>query len=97
MFQGSTVEGCMPSNQRYKFREQLKKGSIYRVESFIVSVALNKYMTPDHPYQIEIGQRTKVIEAIPDPENFPLFVYNVKSFHVLHSRIENIAVISGSQ
>jgi hypothetical protein len=24
-------------------------------------------------------------------------VYNVKSFHVLHSRIENIAVISGSQ
>jgi hypothetical protein len=37
MFQGNTMEGCVPSNRIYKFREQLKEGSIYSLESFIVA------------------------------------------------------------
>jgi hypothetical protein len=70
------MEGCVPPNRVYKFREQLKEGSIYRFESFIVAAAWNKYKTANHPYRIKITQRTKVIEAIPDSEIFPLFPYN---------------------
>ncbi|KAM0876984.1 hypothetical protein ACQ4PT_035817 [Festuca glaucescens] len=88
------MEGCVPSNRIYKFREQLKEGSIYSLESFIVAAAWNKYETTNHPYRIKIIQRTKVIKAIPEPEIFSRFAYNVKSFDVLQSRTGDNTVLS---
>jgi hypothetical protein len=70
MFLDNTTEGCVSFNRIYKFGEQLKQGSIYSLESFIVAATWDKYETTSHPYRIKITQRTKVIEPIPEPEIF---------------------------
>lgn len=45
-----TTEGCVPVNHIDQFREQLKEGSIYKFESFIVPPASKKM---NHPYRIQ--------------------------------------------
>lgn len=96
MFQGNTRKDCVPSNQIYRLGE-LKEGWIYNLEFFIVAAARNEYKIIYHPSRIKIAQLTKVTQAVPEPEDFPMFTCNAKSLDVLRSHTWDNIVLSGFQ
>ena len=89
------MEGCIPANRIDQFKQSLREGTVYKLQSFIVSGARSKYRAVNSPYRIKFTQWTKIAEVNPPPEGFPLFAYDAKPFDALQSRIGNNTLLSG--
>ncbi|CAM0882640.1 unnamed protein product [Alopecurus aequalis] len=92
--QGGTMEGCIPNNRIDQFKEQLKEGSVYTFEQFVLSDARRLYKSVEHQYRIRFTQRTKVKEILSYPQNFPMYAYTIKPFDVLATRMNNNTLLS---
>lgn len=91
---GNTIEGSLPKERMDQFMDKLKEGLVYRLESFMVVGARTGYRTAEHDYRIRISQNTKVKEVVPEPENFPLYAYDAKSFDAIRPRIGSTLLLS---
>jgi hypothetical protein len=89
------MEGYIPANIIDQFRDDLNEGSVYTVEQFLLSDAKRTYKTAEHPYRIRFTPRTKIVEILAVPADFPMYAYNAKSFDILSMRRNTIAVLSG--
>jgi hypothetical protein len=89
------MEGYIPSNVIDQFRDDLNEGSVYTVEHFLLSDAKRTYRTTEHPYRIRFTPRTKIVQILAVPTDFPMYAYNVKSFSVLSTRTNSNAIVSG--
>ena len=91
------IEGCLPENNVALFSDKLKEGLVYQIESFMVMPARRNYRTVSHANRIKIGQRTKITEIEPQPDGFPLYAHNIKTFDILAERMKDTEVLSGIQ
>jgi hypothetical protein len=63
-----------------QFRDKLKEGKVYKLESFMIVDPRTSYRATDHCHRFRISQNTKINEMLLEPENFPLYGYDAKSF-----------------
>jgi hypothetical protein len=67
---------------------------VYKLESFMIASPWNNYTAAGHCHRIQISQNTRVKEIVTEPENFPLYAYDAKSFDEVHPRLDEKLVLS---
>jgi hypothetical protein len=93
--QGNTIEGSLLEERMEQFRDKLEEGKAYKLESFMVVDPRPNYRATDHCYRLRISQNTKINEILPEPENFPLYAYDAKSFDDVRPRVDKPDILSG--
>jgi hypothetical protein len=78
-----------------QFRDKLKEGRAYMIESFMIVGHRPNYRATDHYHRFRISQNTKISEILPEPENFPLYAYDAKSFDDIRPRVDKAVLLSG--
>ncbi|XP_047091234.1 uncharacterized protein LOC124703069 isoform X2 [Lolium rigidum] len=77
-----------------EFRDKLKEGRVYMIESFMIIGPRPNYRAIDHYHRFRISQNTKISEILPEPENFPLYAYDAKSFDDIRPRVDKAVLLS---
>lgn len=84
---GGTMEGSIPKRRLHIFDNKVHEGTIYRIGTFEIYRAREKYKTVDHPWRIFFAQRTVVEPVVPQPENFPKYGYTTYPISQFEKRI----------
>ncbi|KAK1650858.1 hypothetical protein QYE76_068663 [Lolium multiflorum] len=91
---GNTIEGSLLEKRMEQFKDKLEEGKVYKLESFMVVDPRPNYRATDHCYRLRISQNTKINEILPEPENFPLYAYDAKSFDDVRPRVDKPDILS---
>lgn len=91
------MEGCIPERWLQQFKPLLQEGNIYDISYFEVAVSKNTYKCVDHYIMAKFTKATKVIEVIPQPQEFPIYAYHAVPYSVLAQRINKPVLLSGIQ
>jgi hypothetical protein len=78
-----------------QFRDKLKEGRVYMIESFMIIGPRPNYRAIDHYHRFRISQNTKISEILPELENFPPYAYDAKSFDDIRPRVDKAVLLSG--
>ncbi|CAL4956986.1 unnamed protein product [Urochloa decumbens] len=72
-------------------KAHLQEGKIVNIKRFLVQRAKTIYKVVEGPYMIRLSQRSIITPIVPEPPNFPKYVYNVVPFSELpqHANLFN--------
>lgn len=89
------MDGQIPELWIPQFLPKINEGSVYYIEYFQVRNARDLYRPVDHPYFMRFTAHTKLYEIKPVPPQFPEYAYNLATFEVLNTRVNEIKYCSG--
>lgn len=89
------MDGQIPELWIPQFLPKLTEGSVYYIKYFQVRAARDLYRPVDHPYLMRFTAHTKLHEINPAPPQFPQYAYNLATFEVLNTRMNETKFCSG--
>lgn len=91
------MDGQIPEIWISQFLPNLIEGSVYYIKYFQVRNGRDLYRPVDHPYLTRFTAHTKLHEIKPVLAQFPEYAYNLSTFEVLDTRVNEIKYCSGIQ
>ncbi|PUZ75899.1 hypothetical protein GQ55_1G246900 [Panicum hallii var. hallii] len=64
-------------------KPHLQEGKVVDIKRFLVQRAKNIYKVVETPYMIKLTQRSIITPVVPEPPDFPKYVYNLIPFSEL--------------
>ena len=78
------------------FTGKLKEDTVYKIQQFMVAGQKMRHRVAERLYKIKLTKYTKIIEVSPQPDNFPFYTYNIKSFNQLENCVGDNTCVSGT-
>lgn len=68
--QGGTAEGLIPKEKMKKFQNSIREGMVYKIDSYMIVKAKEKYRAVDHPFRLSFINTTTLSPINPPPPRF---------------------------
>uniref|UniRef100_A0A8I7B6K6 Replication protein A 70 kDa DNA-binding subunit B/D first OB fold domain-containing protein n=1 Tax=Hordeum vulgare subsp. vulgare TaxID=112509 RepID=A0A8I7B6K6_HORVV len=88
------IEGAIPPEIAEQFRKRITKGSVYKIQHYLIERPKNTYKAADHPHRFSFIKTTVVTHIIPQPVDFPLIAHNALPFLELEKLIGSKVLMS---